>query len=424
MRSQLLCVFLAALTTAVAVASDYEVPGSLALRDAAPALLIEGTKAEIGDPVDNDGMLNRFVLTSAMGTFEATTTHGLCKLAREVNALDQLAQLRNTEAFSDAATEAATGLVEGAGKLITRPISTVGAAAKGVGKMFRRLGERISRGDESSEVEDGGLKAAIGFSKVKRRLAYEFGVDVYSDNEVLQEYLDRLAWTEFSGSFAFNIVATAATGGLAGAAISFTNYTTAFEEMVRDLGPADLRAKARDLLLEDGIDEDLVNLFIRNGKLSPRQQLFIAGALRSMEEVGGKDLLVREAAYAESYGAGFDLQILAETYARIHREEPFATFVVAGRGPVAKTVRGGLVAAGVVDHLIWTEELAALFRAARPEALAPDGPHELWLLGSVSERAKAGIEAAGWTVKAGLFEAYFASTCDPRVPELAIGDGA
>ncbi|MEM9303571.1 MAG: hypothetical protein AAGE01_15745, partial [Pseudomonadota bacterium] len=266
----------------LAVAADYETPGTLPLSTAAPAALVDGIRAQIEDPVSNDGMMNSYTVVTESETYAVVSTHDLCMVAREVNAIAEISKLKGTAAFSESAVEAAKSLGQGAMNIVQDPGAALSGAAAGVGKAFRRLGDRITKGDESSESEDSGFAQVIGFSKVKREYAYEFGVDVYSNNETLQEYLDNLAWAGYSGGVAFNVAATAATGGLAGAAITATNYTVALEEMIRDSTPGDLRKKTREVLQEQGFGEDLINLFVRNAHLSPRHQTFIAGALATM----------------------------------------------------------------------------------------------------------------------------------------------
>ena len=270
-------------------AQDYEVPGAIPLREAAPEKLVEESRGTIGDPVPNDGMLNTYSVTAPQGEFTVTTVHGLCKMVREVNAIQEIAVLEKTEAFSDAAVEAAKGLGKGAKNLFTKPGKTFKGAAKGAGQMFRDLGDRMSGGeDESSEVEDSSMQQIIGFSKAKRDYAYQFGVDVYSNNETLQRYLNQIAWASFSGGMVFKVATSVATSGLAGAALAVTSTTAALEEVIRDTTPGDLREMTREKLREEGIGEDLINLLIRNEELSPRHQASIAASLMAMKGVEGR----------------------------------------------------------------------------------------------------------------------------------------
>ena len=406
-----------------ASAQSYESPKNIALADSVPSALIKGSVGSISETVSNDGMLNTYVITAPQGEFSVTTTHGLCKLVREVNAIQEIAVLEKTEAFSDSAVAAAKNLGQGAKSLVTRPGEVIKNAAKGVGEIFRDLGDRIERGDESSEAEDSGIESFIGFSKAKRDYAYQFGVDAYSNNATLQHYLEQISWAGFSGGIAFNVATTVATSGLAGAAISVTNYSAALEDIIRDTTPGDLRELTREKLGEQGINEDLVNLFIGNAELSPRHQAYIAGAMMMMNGVEGKELLIRRAAHEASYEGGFDRQVQNQMYAHIHAEKPLKRFVSIGDDRfVAEAVDGSVVLAATGDYVLWTENLDELmqYKNSRITELGLDGKRHLWLLGSVSENAQDGLDNLGWSVRPNLVNDYLDTLCNPAVQEVTL----
>jgi len=404
-------------------AQEYETAGEIPLSNAVPESLLAGSRGTISESVYNDGMLNSYVVTAPQGEFKVTSVHGLCKLVREVNAIQEIAVLEKTEAFSDSAVEAVKNLGKGAAHIVTEPVEAVKNATEGVKEVFRDIGDRIDRGDESGDTEDGSLKSLIGFSKTKRRYGYEFGVDVYSNNETLQKYLDQIAWAGFSGNVMFNVAATVATSGLAGAAISVTNYTVALEEIIRDTTPGDLRELTRERLLEQGLEEDLVNLFVRNSEMSPRHQAYMAGALMVMGDVEGKQFLLRRAANSKSYEESFDRQVQAQMYAHINSKTPIKRFVSVGDSRVvAEAQDGTVILAATVDHLLWTENLDKLmqFKNERIEEHGLGGKRMLWLTGNASESAHAGLEGLGWDIRPRLIGDYLDTLCSPAVPEVSL----
>jgi len=408
-----------------AIGQEYEKPGSIPLAKAAPSGLVEGSRGTIGDPVSNDGMLNTYRVTSPQGEFEVETAHGLCKLVREVNAIQEIAVLEKTEAFSDSAVESAKSLGRGAKAMVTRPGETFKNVGRGIGELFRDVGDRLDRGSERSESEDGSLKSVIGFAKVKREYSHEFRVDVYSNNETLQKYLDQISWAGTSGSIGFKVAAAVATSGLAGAAVSVTGYTVALEDVIRDNTANDLRELTREQLGQQGMDDDLINLFIRNSVLSPRHQVYITGALHTMEGVEGKEHLIRRAANAASYEEGFDRQVQTQMYAHIHAEKPILRFVDIGNDrSVAVAKDGSVVLAAISDHLIWTRNLDGLMQE-KNERIAEqglEGRRQLWLTGTVSDKAREGLEGLGWSVRPGLLEDYADTLCSPAVPTVSLTD--
>ena len=127
-----------------------------------------------------------------------------------------------------------------------------------------------------------------------------YPVDVYTNNETLEKYLDQLAWAGYSGGMAVKIGTAVVTSGLAGAALSAAGSTDLLEEIIRDTSPGDLREMIRDQLREQGIGQDLINLFLRNPEFSPRHQAAITSALAKLEGVSGKKYWIRRAANAKS----------------------------------------------------------------------------------------------------------------------------
>ena len=415
---------LAVLASPAAMAQDYEGLEAIPLAKAVPQELIEGSLGQIGDPVANDGMLNTYVVTAPQGEFTVTATHGLCKLVREVNAIQEIAVLEKTEAFSHSAVESAKGLGKGAKNLVTKPGKTFKGAAKGAGQMFRDLGDRMSGGeDESSEVEDSSVKQILGFSKAKQGYAYQFGVDVYSNNETLQKYLNQIAWASFSGGMTFKVATSVATSGLAGAALTVTSTTAALEEVIRDTTPGDLREMTREKLREEGIGEDLINLFIRNEELSPRHQASIAASLMAMKGVEGRRYLVRRAANAKSYEEGFDRQVQAQMYVHIHSETPLQRFIDIGDDRfVGEAKDGSIQLAATVDHLAWTDNVDQLmqYKNQRLAEQNLEGDRQLWLTGTVSQSAREGLDELGWNVRPDLLNDYVGTLCSTAVPTITL----
>jgi hypothetical protein len=415
----------ALLVSPAATAQDYEVPGSIPLAEAAPQALLKRSQGKIGDPVSNDGMLNTYTVTAPQGEFTTTSIHGLCKLVREVNAIQELAVVDKSDAFTEQAKESARNLGSTGKRLLKDPKKTLKNAAKGVGDIFRDLGERVDGDDEGSEVEDSSFKEAIGFARMKRKYAFDLGVDVYTNNQTLEDYLDQIAWAGYSGGMSVKIATSVATSGIAGAATSVTSTTATVEEIIRDTTPSELREWTRDALRKQGIEADLINLFIRNEELSPRQQVAITSSLAALKGVKGKQYLVRRAANARSYDEGFDRQVQTQMYLHIHSETPIRRFVDIGDDRVvAETTDGSLQLAATVDHLVWTESVDRLMQHKNQRIADQNlkGNRQLWLTGSVSERAAKGLADLGWGVRPDLIDDYLGTLCNPTVPKVSLTD--
>ena len=106
---------------------------------------------------------------------------------------------------------------------------------------------------EWSDQEDSVTKSTIGFSYMKRKLAFQFGVDPYSSNPVLQDELNELAWIAFTADLAPQFGYFFMPGGaILWMTFSATRWTSYLDEQVRDYSPGDLRALRPRQIGEDG----------------------------------------------------------------------------------------------------------------------------------------------------------------------------
>jgi hypothetical protein len=175
----------------VTLASGYEAAQTLQASKVLPAELRSGAHFRVDDKVANDGYLNTYQLHSKFGTFPAVSTAMLVKRIGEVNALVVMEQVKGTTEFTNALKKAGSGVVGSAKNLVTHPVESISGAASGLGTAFRMASSSLT-GPKRSEAEESRVKDLIGFAKTKREYAYHFGVDVYSDNKVLQDRLDEI----------------------------------------------------------------------------------------------------------------------------------------------------------------------------------------------------------------------------------------
>ena len=106
---------------------------------------------------------------------------------------------------------------------------------------------------KGSDREDSMTKSAIGFSYLKRKIAFQFGVDPYSSNPILQDELNELTWIAFTADLApqFGYLFMPA-GAILWMTFSATRWTSYLDEQVRDYSASDLRAMRPGQIVEDG----------------------------------------------------------------------------------------------------------------------------------------------------------------------------
>ena len=391
-------VFQPALT--IAADKGYESPQTLSAAKILPPELLSGPRHRVQEKVRNDGYLNIYTIDSKAGQLTAVSTAMLRKRVQEINALAAMEQIEKTSEYAAAIKEAGLGTLAGVKNLVTSPVQTVKGAASGLGSAFRRAGDAMS-GPKRSEAEDSRVKDLIGFSKTKRENAYRFGVDVYTDNKVVQDRLDEISWAGYAGGLTWSAAMAAIPGG-AGLAFSVSEWNKRLNEIFRDTPPADLRRMNHEKLVKMGVPSEVADLFINNSVYSPRHQTVLVNALDQMTGVANRGAFVNFAALSENANVALFRQRQAEMYMGYHKKVgPIESFVPVGGLAAARTSSGTLVFNAPLDHQVWTEPMARYITGAnqRVGELSGVTQKQLWVAGTVSPRARQELERLGWQVQ-------------------------
>ena len=174
---------------------------------------------------------------------------------------------------------------------------------------------------------------------------------------------------------------------------------TAVSAVVWSKDPQELMKYNRERLVVLGAEEAQIDAFFANPAMSPTQQTFFIAALAALEGVPDLCHALGQAARVETEDEARFLVQSAEMLAWLHANESAVARLLPGEPVlIALTAAGSEVIMAPVDHLSWTEELAALARR-RTALVSPDaGRRELYLLGSVSSRCRRELETLGWEV--------------------------
>ena len=281
----------------------FETPPVLKAGDVLPAALRKGADFRVAPDVHNDGFMNRYQLKTSWGKLAVVSTPLLRKRVRETAAIRQLEDMSKSEEFAQAVGGVGQGVARGAANLVTDPVDTVSRAASGVGKVFGMAKKSITS-KEGSDAEDERWKQATGYSQMKRDLAKQLGVDVYSRNPQLQKALDDMAWAGWSGGMAAGLALMAVPGG-AGVAVSISKNTDLFHRIDVSQPPGVIRDSNRRKLAAIGIPAASIDRFIGDSTLSPTQQSLVVVSLESMKGTGGRGAFLDFAARAPDGDALF-----------------------------------------------------------------------------------------------------------------------
>ena len=361
---------------------------------------LKGPHHSVQDEVVNDGAQHHFVVSSEFGTFPAV---GLPKLRTQVIETEAIAALKNvrqTEVFVDALKFQLLHPLYGLKIMLTEP-KRLGTSVGGGLLEFLAMPGQFSK-FEGSEQEDSMTKSAIGFSYLKRKIAFQFGVDPYSSNPTLQDELNELSWVAFTADLAPQIgYVFMPASAILWMTFSATRWTSYLDEQVRDHSPTDLRAMNRATLLKMGISEEDIHQFFLNGHYSPRHSMIITTALDDLTGVDDREAFLAVARQANSEELVLFYQHVVEMMRGYQAQIGAVDRVLAlPRIPALYTKNKTLVVMLPVDHLFWTPRVASVAQAMTTHV--PDRPRiaqrELWIAGNASPRARQELESLGWKV--------------------------
>ena len=378
----------------------WEVPSPFSAQALLPPDWLKGPHHLVEDEVVNDGAQHHFVVTSDFGTFPATGAAMLRTRVRESEAIVELKDARKSEVFADALKFQLLHPLRGVKMLIMEP-GRVGSGVAGGLLEFLAMPGRASK-FESSDREDSVTKSMIGFSYVKRKIAFQFGVDPYSSNAVLQEELNELTWIAFTADLAPQFGYLFMPGGaVLWMSFSATRWTSYLDEQVRDYSPSDLRARDRDRLEKMGVAEEDIHRFFLNPIYSPRHSTIITTALDELTAVDNREAFLAVAREAPSEEMALFYQHVAEMMRGYHLHVGSVDRLLAlPRIPALYTKDRVLAVMLPIDYLFWTSRVARVAQALT--AHVPNRPRvarrELWIAGNVSPRARQELETLGWTV--------------------------
>ncbi len=377
-------------------AEQYEPQQVLKATDVLPKSFFESDLYKVDQKVKNDGLMNTYTVTSKHGNFEKLSTVALYKLIVEIEAIDAMEKIQESDTFTKSLKESGVGTVDGIKHLFTDPVESVKGAGKGLTSLFSRAGESIFQSNPG-DTEDSRAEQLIGFSKSKRAIAHKFHVDVYSTNKVLQDQLNTLAWADYAGGITISI-ATLPLGGPAKVVYSSSNAVRLLNEAIALTPPSELKKQNREKLAKMKIDPDLTSLFINNPNFSPRQQTYIVAAMEAMSEAVHREVALMVALQVKDPDMAMAITTIAMMQAGYNKnvakiKKLDSTMRIMG----GQDTNGTKVLLVPVDYLTWNDKIAGAIGHLDKAAGGSKG--EIWLLGTASELAQTKLKEKGWEVK-------------------------
>ena len=406
----------------------YEAPPVLSASKILPPELLSGPNHRVRERVTNDGYLNTYQIDSKFGTFTAVSTAVLRKRIGEINAMVVMEKVQDSKEYIASFKEAGLDAMTSAMSLVTSPVQTLSGAVQGLGAAFERVGGTLF-GAERSGSEESRIKDAIGFAATKRQYAYQFGVDVYSENQKMQDMLNKISWAGYAGSLTWSAAMAAVPGG-AGIAMTVVGSNKLLNQVFQNTPPVELRKMNTEKLNAMGVHPEITDAFINNTIFSPREQTLLVHALGEMNGVADRGALVRLALPSQNSTVALFRQRQAQMYAGYNKSvTPLASFISLGQFALARTGNGALVFDFPADYVVWTQPMARLITSANQlvnSSFPGTTDKQVWFTGSLSPRARKEIESRGWQIRdraeAQLFN-WVETYPDYKKPEERVASG-
>jgi len=384
----------------------YEAPIVLsAVRLLGPAAA--GPAYRVREAVPTDGYMAHFTIDSDYGEFYCIGTAQAKARIREMDAIAKLMAVSKSDLFADALKRSIEQPIDAVKNIVRNPVASVKSVPKSVGHFFRKIGTSVENAAgnvrdriEGDEDADTGAnigrtaKSVIGFDKAKLDCARQLGVDPYTDNERLQQEIEKVAWAFFAGGLPLRIGAAVASGG-ASMALTATKVVGLPDEIYA-LTPAELTLRNQQAMEAMGVPADSARKFASSDALSITLRRSIIRSLQALGDVPGRAVTIEVAADCDSRRqVEFLDQALGLLVQRQASGKPAcARLEVIGRLPGAVDAAGVLSVPAPVDYLSWTPEVAEF--ANRDDLLGRKPV--LLLAGDASQRTRAELASLGWTV--------------------------
>jgi hypothetical protein len=382
---------------------EYDTLGVVLAYKELPKRLLSGPNHKIVETAFTyNGFSNHFIIHTDFGRFKAVGNGMVPIRIHEINAIAKLDKIKKSSSFVDGFKESGGTLLETTKNLIVHPVDTVSGFPSGLYNIFADTGEVIgqaARGEATiAEVGEKGGKAIAGFSRNKRELAYSLGVNRYSNNKVLQEYLNSVTWAKTGGTAVIDF-GKIAISGPAGIAMTAVGSSRILSRMMRDNTTPGLRRINEKALEGIGIGEPTIRRFLANRKLTPRHQTAITNSLVSLKKVKNRETLLKLFSLrTRSYNDANVNQVAAAMIAGYNRKKsPIIEVRTFENVAMFRNEKGAYVVTYPVDNFFWTNRTAAKTKKVTA-AIPSNVKKELWISGGFSEVAARNLKTLGWEV--------------------------
>ena len=382
-----------------AESKDYiQAPIILNAKDALSKDLLQGENYQIDDKVRSDGLINTYQLTTDYGPLTVESTAELLIRITELKALVIMNEMDRKEVFGDALVSGVTAPVKGAVEMVKSPVETSKNIVKGVGSFFSNVGNSIFSDDPD---QDNVVKVALGYDGAKRKFAFEFGIDPYTDYDPVVDRLGEIARASVAGGLTPK-AAMAAIDHDVVLAMRISGTAYGMMQLVRDNPPSKLKKINREKLQKMDLEASLIEALLDNYRYNPQEETLLVGELDNMQGVKGMDVFISMASIATEETIALSYRNRAQMMAGYHANiAPIERIRNIDGVLILQRKDGILVLLAPADYVFWTKKLEGrvISFENKISRMTDISGKELWITGKFDKVAQVNFESKGWKVK-------------------------
>lgn len=355
------------------------------------------------DQVEVDGYFYHFQLDTERGVHEVASVRGLIKRCHEIDVIEHFRETDEGGHFSKGLGSSFRGVGKGLGQAVRHPGETLKRVGAGAGRFLRATGGFFSapfRRRQSVKASDGTDRALLGKGPAggeRRLLAYELGLDVYTENEEAMALLNEIARQRLAGKLPVGAAVFALPGG-AVFTLSLTpmGYDASTEELIRDKAPTELKRELAGRYekltgLPAGKRATSVAALLENPNYSPREQAYLWRYLTDLGALGNLDEAMQflgEVGTPDQAGiVCTQVELLSLLHARARRLE---RFVPVNQTLGARSVDGTLILVISIDTVRFQHDVTRSLRDSINAAKKHGARRiEIWSTGDIDARSVA-----------------------------------
>ncbi len=384
----------AALIAAPIAAMAVEAPPS------ATAVAVLGAQATgsnyvVESEVDSDGFMHLFRLRTRSGSYEVRGDALMRTRLRELDALRRLNRMSESDVFTRTPARAAGRPVPVVPDVINDPAEAPRSPASGIATLFDRAGAALS---SRNAQRDDSVSSLLAVDMARRHLAYQLGVDPYTDFPPLAARLNDIA----RASVAAGLTVQALVAAIPGAAGTAAGAAAAGERpsaLLRDQTVPQIIDRVQQTLGGLGVSPLLAARLMENRNYTPSDLLAMAMALRTLR-ARNTSVFVARVAEAVARDEAYFHRRRAELLARHGRALGIVEFVSVEGITLNRTREGRLAAVFPFDLLSWTPGMERAFNAVTAQLRGQPGPGPiLAMTGRPTQMSERELASLGWTVR-------------------------